>query len=242
MDIVEREQLNQNQTENHWYYESKYALLKKHILSLELENDSFTTADVGSGIGLFLHKLERDGLASPKRSLGIDPAYKAAAMAFRSSIPIQPAFPQQISYDIILMMDVLEHVEDDLALLRDVIPRIKTGGYVLITVPALPFLWSSHDVFLGHYRRYTLNSLKKLILNSDKLEILKTHYYFASILPAAIPVRLLNFQNIHNNSSDMKLQPSILNFMLKMICNAELGISHLNQLFGLTAVALCKKK
>ena len=40
----------------------------------------------------------------------------------------------------------------------------------------------------------------------------------------------------------MKLQPSILNFMLKMICNAELGISHLNQLFGLTAVALCKKK
>ena len=242
MDIVEREQLNLNEASTHWYYESKYALLKKHILSLSLENERFTTADVGSGLGLFLHKLEVDGLASPIRSLGIDPAYNESSNAFRSSIKIQASFHEKTLYDVILLMDVLEHVEDDQALIHEVIPRIKTPGYILITVPALPFLWSHHDIFLGHYRRYTLNSLKKLITNFKELEILKIHYHFACILPAAIPVRLLNFKHNKYSSSDMKPQLPFLNFLLKNVCNGELGISHLNHFLGLTAVALCKKK
>jgi len=67
--------------------------------------------------------------------------------------------PQQ-EFDIVIMLDVLEHIEDDLAFLQcDVVPRLKPEGHLLISVPAHPKLITPHDAFLGHYRRYTRHQL-----------------------------------------------------------------------------------
>jgi ubiquinone/menaquinone biosynthesis C-methylase UbiE len=67
--------------------------------------------------------------------------------------------PQQ-SFDIVIMLDVLEHIEDDSAFLQhDVVPRLKPESHLVISVPAHPNLFTSHDAFLGHYRRYTRNQL-----------------------------------------------------------------------------------
>jgi ubiquinone/menaquinone biosynthesis C-methylase UbiE len=67
--------------------------------------------------------------------------------------------PQQ-SFDIVIMLDVLEHIEDDLAFLQhDVVPRLRPEGHVVMSVPAHPSLFTSHDTFLGHYRRYTRRQL-----------------------------------------------------------------------------------
>jgi hypothetical protein len=58
------------------------------------------------------------------------------------------------------MLDVLEHIEDDLAFLQhDVVPRLRPEGHVVMSVPAHPSLFTSHDTFLGHYRRYTRRQL-----------------------------------------------------------------------------------
>jgi 2-polyprenyl-3-methyl-5-hydroxy-6-metoxy-1,4-benzoquinol methylase len=242
MDIVECEQLDHAGAARHWYYESKYKLLRSHLRRLPLDRTEFTTADVGSGLGLFLHKMEADGLASPDRSMGIDPAYQGVTNAIHSSIPIHPAFPSGSAFDLILMMDVLEHVEDDLALLNSIINHLKNPGYLLITVPALPLLWSSHDRFLGHYRRYTLKSLRSLIEASGTLEIMNCHYFFASILPVAIPVRWSQSKKRDAKSSDMKNLHPLLNSLLKGICDCELNLSRYNKFAGLTALALCARK
>ena len=67
--------------------------------------------------------------------------------------------PQQ-SFDIVIMLDVLEHIEDDSAFLQqEVVPRLKPESHLVISVPAHPSLFTSHDSFLGHYRRYTRSQL-----------------------------------------------------------------------------------
>lgn len=240
MDVIEIEQLTAEQANNHWYYDSKYAMIKRHILKLSLDPNQISLADVGTGIGLFLTKLEGDGLASPQRSIGIDPAHKFPTEALGSSIPLRHTFPRDRNYDIMLMMDVLEHVENDLNLINDSVPYLKLGGHLIITVPALPFLMSAHDKFLGHFRRYTINSLRDLVIDSDHFKIINLHYFFASLLPAAIPIRLFN-KNKSGLSSDMKPIPKLLNSILKIICEVESVISKHNKIAGLTAVAVCKK-
>lgn len=67
--------------------------------------------------------------------------------------------PPQL-FDMVIMLDVLEHIKDDKAFLaHDVVPRLKPEGKIVISVPAHPSLFTSHDVFLGHHRRYTRRQL-----------------------------------------------------------------------------------
>jgi len=240
MDIVENEQLTENQANEHWYYHAKYCMIKKHILKIFESSSQVSIADVGTGIGLFLNKLEKDGLASPNRSIGIDPAHEKPSTAVGSLIPIVPKFPFGSRYNLILMMDVLEHVENDLDLINNTAEHIGENGHIIITVPALPFLMSSHDRFLGHYRRYTINTLKDVINKSEKIRVTQIHYFFAGILPIAIPKRLYSKNKI-GITSDMKPLSKNLNSVLKTLCNIELKISSYNKIAGLSAVAVCKK-
>ena len=242
MDVVEKSQLDASSAASHWYYEAKFRLLQKHLLSLPLVPSDFTCADVGSGLGIFLHKLETAGLASQSRSIGVDPAYSTPHKAYQSGITIYPAFPPDSLYDVLMLMDVLEHVGDDAALLEHAAAHTTRPGYVFITVPALPALWSSHDIFLGHYRRYTLQSLERLIRKNNRLEILKLHYFFAGILPAAIPVRLMKAGRTTPVNSDMAPVPEPWNRWLAEYCKLELAVATHNRIAGLTAVALCKIK
>ena len=87
--------------------------------------------------------------------------------------------------DLVLMMDVLEHVPDDVALLKEYADTMEKGGRVLITVPAFQFLWSGHDVFLEHYRRYTIEMMEKTIRDAG-LTPVKSRYFFGLLFPLVI--------------------------------------------------------
>jgi hypothetical protein len=139
-------------------------------------------------------------------------------------------------------MDVLEHTDDDIAVLQNTVEHCQSGGYLFITVPALQFLWSKHDEFLGHRRRYSLRSLRKLITNCQELEIMHMHYFFASILPIAGIVRLAKRWLGRANKSDMMPAGRITNWILLKILTFELNWSLRNHFAGLSAVAVCRKK
>lgn len=68
-------------------------------------------------------------------------------------------FPPGEPYDLVTTFDVLEHIDDDVGFLRDLRPRLKDGGHVLVSVPAYQFLWSDLDRLLGHVRRYSRPAL-----------------------------------------------------------------------------------
>lgn len=80
--------------------------------------------------------------------------------------------------------DVIEHIENDLALLQSLYHFIKPGGFVYITVPAYDFLWSQEDIDAGHFRRYTLNSMTALLKKAGYDIVYETHLF--SFLPAPI--------------------------------------------------------
>jgi len=101
----------------------------------------------------------------------------------RENVHLYNNYDNLKDYDLILLCDILEHVKDDNTFLTDIVKHyLVPGGYILITVPAFQFLSSSHDDFLGHFRRYNLMELNKLI---EKLAIHKISggYLFFSLLP-----------------------------------------------------------
>ena len=241
MDVVEREQLSPQQAFGHWYYQAKFRLLLGHLQSVACLRAGIRIADVGCGIGLFLSLLERTGRLQPGQLFGVDPAHPEAAVAVGGQSPILPAWPEGEAVDVALLMDVLEHTPDDLAVLRETAGHVEQGGHVFITVPAFSWLRSMHDRFLGHYRRYSQGSLENLIHRCPGLEIVELHYYYASIFPVAVPWRLARRNKNVGAGSDMRNPPRWLNALLKVVTCAELALACRNHVAGLSVVALCRK-
>ncbi|NJL30892.1 MAG: class I SAM-dependent methyltransferase [Phycisphaerales bacterium] len=143
------------------------------------------------------------------------------------------------------MMDVLEHVSDDVGLLREYADRLAGDGRIFITVPAFMFVFSGHDLFLGHYRRYTSSSLERT-LRMAGLSPVKIRYYFVSLFPAVAGSRMVKRLFVKNNlmeaRSELKLYPKWLNHLLLTIHDLErVSCFPFNHAFGLSLFCLCKK-
>ena len=241
MDVVERGQLSTGQAAGHWYYRAKFELLLSRLKSAGCLRPETRIADVGCGVGLFLTFLEKLGRIAPAQLLGIDSAYSAPATASGGGAAILPAWPDGKTVDAALLMDVLEHTPDDLAVLRETAGHVENGGHVFITVPAFSWMFSAHDRFLGHFRRYTRNGLRRLIQRCGDLEIVESHYFYASIFPAAALWRLARKSRGARVCSDLMELPRWLNALLRAISRAELRWASKNRVAGLSVVALCRK-
>ena len=145
--------------------------------------------------------------------------------------------------DVVLLMDVLEHVPDDIALLSDYVNKVKSGTVFLISVPAFQFLWSNHDVFLEHKRRYTLGGISKVAVASG-LSITSASYYFGTVFPIAATTRLggkIFKTKRHMPVSQLKRHSAFVNNALKTLVSVELPFLHFNKVAGLTVFCLARK-
>jgi SAM-dependent methyltransferase len=103
----------------------------------------------------------------------------------RPDVQLQNSYNNLSQYDVVLMLDVLEHIQNDKNFLQETTDRyLLDNGILLVTVPAFQFLFSMHDCFLGHYRRYTRYELITLI--QDNLKILAGGYLFSTLLPVRL--------------------------------------------------------
>ncbi len=108
---------------------------------------------------------------------------------------VQGALPDQIplnreDFDLILALDVIEHVESDIEGLAALRKMLKPGGKLVLTVPAFPFLWSAHDRTHHHYRRYTRRSLVDKV-NASGYELEYVTYYNFLLFPIVAATRFL---------------------------------------------------
>ncbi len=148
--------------------------------------------DIGAGDAWFAEQLSRQFPGS--MTTCVDAHYDEEVMAsLRHRRPSTLAFARDLAglgkHDLVLMLDVLEHVDDDRALLTHVVGQCLNGeSRMLITVPAWQWLYSSHDTALKHYRRYSGQQAKQLV-TSCGLEVLQSGYAFHSLLlPRALSV------------------------------------------------------
>lgn len=183
MDVKEEEILGPG-VATHWYYVSKGRALRKLLKDTKVDE----VLDVGAGSGVFSKQLIDAGLC--KRAVCVDPAYPgesrepygAGEIRFVRSV-------ERVTQRLVLMIDVLEHVDNDLDLLRRYTDTLPVGGLLLVSVPAFQFLWSGHDVFLEHRRRYLRGEVQRLMDAAD-LRVLNNVYFFGTLFPVVAAMRL----------------------------------------------------
>lgn len=219
----------------HWYYQNK----KKHLLrfvkkKIAESSEKLTILDIGSGSGFFSEEISTHFKDDLNEIILCDIGYTDQELSDTKADFIKKVreVPEQIENTIIIMMDLLEHIENDHEFVAMVTSKCQGANYFYITVPAFKSVWSGHDDYLGHYRRHTIKSLRKLMgdINHDK-----TYYIFMSIFPFVWLYRKL-FKSKKVAKSDMKGSSGFVNSVLKRVIGLEFIFNRSNRLFGLTCV------
>lgn len=147
-------------------------------------------------------------------------------------------------FDVILSLDVLEHINNDKIALDNLANLLKKDGRIIITAPAHMFLWSYHDRNHMHKRRYTTKKLKSLVKSCNcKCEYIT--YYNMFLFPAIVLTRLIKniFKKNIKNISDGKMPNSILNNLLFNLfsCEKLLIDKRIPLPFGVSILAIIRK-
>ena len=218
----------------HWYYRSKAAALRRMVGGLAPRR----ILDIGAGSGFFSrHLLAETGAEA---ALCVDTGYAEERDAQAAGKPVLYRRDcGATDCDLVLMMDVLEHVDDDRGLLRLYSGKVPAGAHFLVTVPAFPFLWSGHDVFLEHKRRYRLPGIEAAMRDAG-LAVVRGAYFFGLVFPLAAAVRLAGRDTTEPRSS-LRKHGALANGLLSAACAAELPLFPYNRLAGLTAFVLARK-
>jgi 2-polyprenyl-3-methyl-5-hydroxy-6-metoxy-1,4-benzoquinol methylase len=218
----------------HWYYRSKAAALRRAVGRLRPQR----VLDVGAGSGFFSRHLVAEVGAQSALCVDIGyPADRDDSVAGKPVLYRRDTGPTDC--DLVLMMDVLEHVDDDRGLVKLYAGKVPSGAHFLVTVPAFQFLWSGHDIFLEHKRRYRLEDIEKTMHDAG-LEVVHGAYYFGAVFPLATAVRLLT-RNATAPRSSLKKHGALANGLLSLACAVELPVFKYNRLAGLSAFVLAKK-
>jgi len=142
--------------------------------------------DVGAGNGCVAAALAGAGF----RTVAIEPSPSGVANAVKRGLdsvvlgPLPSSAFRHGTAEAIGLFDVVEHIESDLTYLQSLVPYLKPGGRLYVTVPAYQFLWSDNDAIGGHYRRYTLPRMRQVIQGAGYA--VKYETYFFAFLPLPI--------------------------------------------------------
>ncbi len=235
MDLKESEVLGA-EIESHWYYGAKAKAMLDFLRPLAPQ----TILDVGAGSGFFTQYLLSRTVASEGWCVDIHYKEDRDTQAHTKKVYWRRSIDQS-NADVVLLMDVLEHVDDDVGLLKEYIEKVPSGCLFLMTVPAFQWLWSSHDVFLDHKRRYTLRQLEKTVQKAG-LKLHKSVYYFGFVFPLAAFLRFLDRGHLKASSqSQLKRHHPLVNWMLSRVCALERLFMAKNRLAGLTVFCLAQK-
>lgn len=239
MDLKEEDILGEKIHE-HWYYISKGRAMQKFLGDIKAPE----VLDVGAGSGIFSRQLLDNGLCESAVCLDTNYPEEKTETYHGKQIHFVKTITNR-SQKLILMMDVLEHVPDDLALLKEFVDGMEAGGHVFITVPAFQFMWSGHDVFLEHYRRYTIGMIEAVVKRAGMTPV-KSRYFFGSLFPALMVIRLIKKALFHRGAiqaqSETSLYPDWLNTALITVHDIERRtFFNYNKLFGLSIFCMCRK-
>jgi SAM-dependent methyltransferase len=206
-----------------------------------------TVVDVGCGAGGTLSRLPFDA-----RAIGVEFDDEQVKEAKRRGVPrLMRASAGELpirseSCNAILMLDVLEHLEDDRGALVEVHRVLATRGFLLATVPAHPFLWSPHDEAFHHKRRYRRQELASKVRDTG-FHLSRMSYAFATAFPFACmirpPTRLLARAGIANRrADDFRLLPACLEDLAYSVALWEAAWLRRRALpFGLSLIIVARK-
>ena len=232
----------------HWFYVGKRDIVRHWIQTVRPLSPNDLLADCGAGTGTFAAEMSQHC-----RVLALDDHQESLELARTKLGPDQvregPCTHLPLadkSVDVITALDVLEHVQDDKAAIREFHRVLRSDGIVVITVPALPALWSDWDVVLHHYRRYKKNTLLEVI-PSHLFEIVHFNYINVAVLPLVYIVRKFRALKLalglrSRSRSEDSIPPAWINSILRKTFTSLACQRSINFPAGVGIIAVLRKK
>jgi SAM-dependent methyltransferase len=184
----------------HWWFVARREIIRQALDRWgSLGANAPRWLDVGCGTGVLLHAYPK---ITDKLGLEMDGGSVARAKAKGLDVrQVEPKwdFREYGTFDLITLTDVIEHVEHEREAIDAVRAVLRDNGILLITVPALMGLWSSHDVVNKHFRRYTLSTLLPLF-PPGQWKVLKATYFSSLLLPLVWTAR--KWKNFRTRGED----------------------------------------
>ncbi len=199
--------------------------------------------DIGAGDGFVAEGFVQHGC----HVVAVDPAASDEHLERlrAAGVDARTALPNDNSADVALLLDVIEHVEHDSALLRQAAQQVAAHGIVVVTVPAWPALFSAHDTALGHHRRYTRETLRAAIAHSD-LDLVDDGALFSSLLlPRALQVvreRWAPPSPVSTVGVGQFTAPAVVATALTAVLDVDAHVTRLLHLPGLSLFAVARKR
>jgi SAM-dependent methyltransferase len=187
----------------HWWYRARRDILADYLTREGKLPAHARILEIGCGTG---HNLPMLAAFGEVDATEIDPAARDIASARLGKpvgdapLPALPGVPRG-AYDLIAVLDVVEHIEDDVAALAAMKQCLAPGGKILIAVPAHQWMWSAHDVVNHHHRRYSKGSLVKAI-RAAGLKERKLGYFNSLLFPLAAAARIAGRLTGRDDSDD----------------------------------------
>lgn len=209
----------------HWWFKIRRQLLLE-VVTHACSTDSDRILEVGCGTGSFISALQQ--VLPHATILGVEPNESAVRAATERGRSVQlGSFPrlsvEPNSVDTLLAFDVLEHCEDDAAAVREAGRVLSAGGRLVITVPALPSLWSVHDEINHHYRRYSATTLRRVLIDGG-FDVERLTYFNSLLLPIGYATRWLSRFGPGRESPGVRIPPRPLNSALESVFRCELSL------------------
>lgn len=224
--------------DTYWWFVGRHNLVLTLLESAYPHRNDLAILDVGCGTGAMSCKLASFGKVvsadfsllalglSRRRGLTRLVASDAVRLPFRDSC-----------FDVVIAMDLLEHVEDDQAALCEIRRVLKPGGKLISTVPAYQSLWSGHDVALMHFRRYVASTLGQRVKVAH-LRIERLSYAMTFLFPIVWLVRKL-CPGRKNPKASLIPVPGFINRMLvRLLAGENRIIKYVDLPWGVTVLCV----
>lgn len=209
---------------SHWWFVARLEIVRMLLHQVLPPSRDLKIVDIGCGTGGAVA-----GLAGDYAVSGIDPSATAIGFArarfpeldLRCGEPCEILLGSKERVNAVLIMDVLEHVKNDAALLACAVEALAPGGYVVLTVPADMRLWSSHDERFGHFRRYDMRTLQSL-WEALPIRLRMLSYFNTRLYPAIRTFRAAKrLLGISGEASDLAATGPWLNRVLLSVFRGE---------------------
>jgi SAM-dependent methyltransferase len=235
--------------DKHWWFVGRrqvlLAILDRYLKPGNTQRVPGRILDVGCGTGTMLGYLSRYGQAQ-----GIDADEEAVRFCRERGVSNVQQVTASIlpfedsTFDLVTMLDVLEHIDDDAGTLRELHRVLRPGGMLLISVPAYRFLWGPQDEISNHKRRYVAGLLRERLVEAG-FRVRRLSYFNTFLFPVIAAIRLLRpyrpgSPNLKSDFTMTRSGPA--NALLGRIFALEAPIvEHVNLPFGVSILALARK-
>jgi SAM-dependent methyltransferase len=239
--------------DDHWWFAGRTWSLLHMIDRLVAPDGSHRVLDIGCGAGNMFHHLARYGPV-----LGIDNNPRPLAVARERGYDVREGPAEDLplddeAFDLVALLDTVEHCEDEMAVLRECYRVCAPGGHLVVTVPAFMQLWSHNDVLNAHQRRYSAPELKEK-LNRVGFRIRRMSYNNFFLFPLAAGLILLRKNaeqepelaspHFDDESYQVEMEPAppLLNTLLKAVTWTESQVLRwLNLPVGTSIICIAQK-